>query len=246
MPIANGGPALRAARPVWTRPGLMLAAVFPTMLLPGSAHAQADDAIKAALEPRYAALRQAMEARDGPAIKALLTKDFQSTDLQGNTTDADEMIEDLNRWQNVRGRGMGGRGMGERHGPGGAGGPDMPPPPGAGAPPAGMAGAGAGGPPPGTPPGPPPGPPSERKVETSFVSLTVTGDTALARRKRDMSGKRVGPDGAPHSFEMISFTDDTWKQVGGTWLLKSTVAREMTMLRDGQEMRHMVAGEGGQ
>ena len=42
---------------------------------------------------------------------------------------------------------------------------------------------------------------------------------------------------------MITLSDDTWKQVDGTWLLQSTLTSEMTILRDGVEVRHFKAGQ---
>ena len=198
--------------------------------------ADASDDAKAALEPRYAALQQAMEAQDGPATKALLTKDFQSADISGGTANANEFVEDLTRYKSVGGRPNGGPGGGRRG--------DGPPPPGA---------PGAGGPPSAGPPSGPAsgpgfagGPKPERKITGSFVSFTVKGDLATGIRKHDITGSRIGQDGATHSFEMIQLSDDIWQLQGGVWLLKSTIAKEMTMMRDGQQMRHMVAGQGGQ
>ena len=174
------------------------------LALPALAWASPEDDARGALEPRYAALRVAMETHDGSAIKALLAKNFQSTDIRGTTASADEMIEDLNRWQE-RGRGRGGM-------------------PGAGGPPAA-------------------GPAQRPERKTTLVSVTLKNDTALVKQKFDISGKRVGPDGAPHNFEMITLSDDTWKQVDGTWLLQSTLTSEMTILRDGVEVRHFKAGQ---
>lgn len=58
--------------------------------------ALADD--KEDISQRYTQLRAAMTARDPVAIKALFTKDFESTDMRGTAT-ADEMIEDLARFR---------------------------------------------------------------------------------------------------------------------------------------------------
>jgi hypothetical protein len=50
---------------------------------------------KADIEARAAGLKVAMDERDDKAIKKFLTKDFQSTDISGETSDADDMITRL-------------------------------------------------------------------------------------------------------------------------------------------------------
>ena len=50
---------------------------------------------KSDFEARYAQLNTAEEARDAKAIKALLAPKFQSIDVRGEASDADEMIDDL-------------------------------------------------------------------------------------------------------------------------------------------------------
>ena len=72
---------------------LLATAVALFTLAPGAAHAEPRDEITQA----YATLKTAMAARDAKAIKALLTKDFSSTDARGGTSTADEMISDLAR-----------------------------------------------------------------------------------------------------------------------------------------------------
>ena len=47
---------------------------------------------------RYAQLHTALESRDAKAIKALLAPRFQSIDVRGEASDADEMIDDLGRF----------------------------------------------------------------------------------------------------------------------------------------------------
>jgi ketosteroid isomerase-like protein len=140
---------------------------------------------KADIEARYAQLKVAMAARDAPAIKALLAPKFQSTDVRGDTSDADEMIYDLARF--------------------------------------------------------PPNP--DRKSETTVKSLTVKGDTALVEQQYDAKMPRQGPDGAPHSMEIIALSDDSWVQSPGGWLLASTVTKDMTIMHDGTVMRHMAKGD---
>lgn len=50
---------------------------------------------KADIEARYAGLKVAMDERDDKAIKKFLTKDFQSVDITGESSDADDMITRL-------------------------------------------------------------------------------------------------------------------------------------------------------
>ncbi len=47
------------------------------------------------IEARAAGLKVAMDERDDKAIKKFLTKDFQSVDISGETSDADDMITRL-------------------------------------------------------------------------------------------------------------------------------------------------------
>ncbi len=57
------------------------------------APAYADD--MADFQARYVKLKEAMDSREDRDIKALLTKDFESTDIRGEVKDADEMITQL-------------------------------------------------------------------------------------------------------------------------------------------------------
>ncbi len=57
------------------------------------APAYADD--MADFQARYVKLKEAMDSREDRDIKALLTKEFESTDIRGEVKDADEMITQL-------------------------------------------------------------------------------------------------------------------------------------------------------
>lgn len=141
--------------------------------------------VQADLTARYAALKAAFDDRDDKAIKALLTKDYVATDIQGDTRDADDMITALSM---------------------------MPVDP-------------------------------ENKSETRIVSVTVDGATAKVVQTRSMSMHRQGRDGAMHQGEFITQSNDTWVQQGGKWLLKATEAQDVTIKRDGVEMRHFHKGD---
>ena len=64
-----------------------------TLLLLGCAPLFADT--QADLTARYVVLKAAMDEREDKPIKVLLTKDFHSTNLQGEESDADDMIARL-------------------------------------------------------------------------------------------------------------------------------------------------------
>lgn len=154
-----------------------LAALLATMPL------HADD--QADFAARYAALKAAYDDRDDKEIKALLTKDFVATDIQGDTRDADDMITALAM---------------------------IPVDP-------------------------------ENKSETKINSVAVDGTTAKVVQTRTMSMHRQGRDGTMHQGEFITLSNDTWVQQGGKWLLKASEAQEVTIKRDGVEMRHFHKGD---
>jgi hypothetical protein len=221
--------------PALLLPALLLNAPVALAQSPEGTATPAPDAqaaLKAEFTARYGQLRAALIAKDAPAAKALLTKDFELIDQRGTST-ADEMIEEMGR--------MGGR-MG-------GGGPMGGPPPGAmGNPPPGA----MGGPPPGAMASPPPAPMSGQpqgasppqgmappKTELTIDTLEVTGSTAKLASRSHASGSRKGPDGLEHSFEMTRITDDVWQRKGDQWLLRSISLREMIMKRDGKEVFHV-------
>ncbi len=147
--------------------------------VPLFADAQAD------LTARYTTLKAAVEEREDKPIKALLTKDFHTTDLQGEVSTADDMIARLAM----------------------------------------------------IPVGP------EMKSETKLLSVVVDGASAKVMQNTSIAMKRQGRDGAMHAGEFITVAEDTWVQQGGQWLLKSSEAQEVTIKRDGVEMRHFKKGD---
>ena len=110
--------------------------------------------------------------------------------------------------QGMMGRGPGGRGPGGR-GPGG---------PGAGAPPAADA------------PRPVP--------KVTIISAQITGTTAQVDQQMEIHIERPGPDGAPMKLDVTVLTADTWVQSGGTWLLKSSNQKDVSVARDGDVVFH--------
>ncbi|MEO7383936.1 MAG: DUF4440 domain-containing protein [Novosphingobium sp.] len=152
-------------------------------LLLGSAPLFAD--AQTDLTARYAALRAAMDEREDKPIKAQLTKDFHSTDLQGEVRDADDMIAALAM----------------------------------------------------IPVGP------EIKSETKLLSVAVDGTSAKVMQNTSMAMRRQGRDGAMHAGEFSTLAEDVWVQQGGKWLLKSSEAQEITIKRDGVEVRHFKKGD---
>ncbi len=95
--------------------------LFVPAIVMAATPALADD--KSDFAALYGKLRDALVAKDAPAAKALLTKDFELNDQRGTST-ADEMIEEAGRMGGRMGGGMGGR-------------PPMGPPPAGMQPPAG-------------------------------------------------------------------------------------------------------------
>ncbi len=58
---------------------------------------QADDnALRQVFEGRYASMKSAMADRDGKAVSLLLAPDFTSIDVSGQSTNATQMIQELN------------------------------------------------------------------------------------------------------------------------------------------------------
>lgn len=159
---------------------LTAAVVVMASTVPALADAAADFA------PRYAALKAAMDDRDDKAIKKLLTKDFEATDIQGEKRDADDMIAGLAM---------------------------MPVDP-------------------------------SIQTEVTVVSATVDGAMAKVVTKRTTKGSRQGQDGTVHKGEFVTVSNDVWVDAGGgKWLLKSTETQEVTIFRDGVQVRHFNKGD---
>lgn len=78
----------------------------------------------------------------------------------------------------------------------------------------------------------------DRTTEAEVLAAAVTGPTAQVRQKVNTRMTRVGPDGAPHKMEMIVLTDDTWVQIDGAWRLRTSIQKDLTVLRDGEEFFH--------
>lgn len=60
-----------------------------------AACAAAEENLKAELQSRYGAVKQAMSAHDAPAIRALLAPDFASIDVTGESKTAEQMISQV-------------------------------------------------------------------------------------------------------------------------------------------------------
>ena len=184
-----------------------------------AASASAQDA-KALFEGRYAELSVATSARDTAALSKLMTADFVMTDIQGTDHTAAEMQGMMGRRPGgggLRGGGPGGGGPGGG-GPGGAGGAGAPGGPGTGAPPAADA------------PRPVP--------KITIVSAEIVGLTAKVEQQTDIHMTRPGPDGTPMKLDITVLTDDVWVQSGGTWLLKSSDQKDVSVARDGDVVFH--------
>ncbi len=73
--------------------GILLRSVFASVIMASSSQALADD--RTDFQQQYVALRAAMDTRESGKIKAILTSDFRSVDIQGNIETADSMITAL-------------------------------------------------------------------------------------------------------------------------------------------------------
>jgi ketosteroid isomerase-like protein len=71
--------------------GLLLALSL-AFVSAGPLASRADNALRAALESRYADMKAAMAAHDSAAIAAILAPDFASVDVSGQSKGASEMI----------------------------------------------------------------------------------------------------------------------------------------------------------
>ncbi|WP_176399736.1 DUF4440 domain-containing protein [Novosphingobium sp. B 225] len=77
---------------------------------------------------------------------------------------------------------------------------------------------------------------TQRKSEV--LSTTFTGASAAVQNKVETHSTRVGPDGAPHQMALIVVSDDSWTLIDGTWRMKSSVQKDLTIMRDGEEFLH--------
>jgi hypothetical protein len=64
-------------------------------IYPAWAQKDAGDALRPALEKRYAEMKVAMTERDTPALSALLAPGFVGEDISGKTASGEEMIKQL-------------------------------------------------------------------------------------------------------------------------------------------------------
>ncbi len=79
---------------------------------------------------------------------------------------------------------------------------------------------------------------ADRTTSSEVLSATISGSSAAVVQKVDTRMTRVGPDGAPHKVAMIVLSDDAWVLIDGAWRLKSSVQKDLTVLRDGEEFFH--------
>lgn len=122
-----------------------------------------------------------MDTRDSNTIKAMLTANFESIDIQGGNSNADSMIAELAK---------------------------VPVDP-------------------------------SRKRQTTIDGVSIQDAEAKVAQHYDTSFERLGPDGIHHAIQMRARSNDIWVRSGTKWLLKKTETREMSITRDGQEIRHV-------
>ena len=74
--------------------------------------------------------------------------------------------------------------------------------------------------------------------KVTIVSAQITGTTAQVDQQMEIHIERPGPDGAPMKLDVTVLTADTWVQSGGTWLLKSSDQKDVSVARDGDVVFH--------
>jgi hypothetical protein len=82
-----------------------------------------------------------------------------------------------------------------------------------------------------------------RKSETVLGDIKLDGDKATVAHKLDAKSTRKGEDGAEHAIEFVSTSTDVWVRTPKGWLMQSSTAEEVSILRDGTEVRHFKRGE---
>lgn len=81
----------------------LIAPAFAIVALSAPAAAQED--AKAAFQARYAELRSAMESQDAAKVGALITPDYQMTDVNGQVRDFAAVMERMNKMRQAGGGG---------------------------------------------------------------------------------------------------------------------------------------------
>ncbi|MFM5893959.1 MAG: nuclear transport factor 2 family protein, partial [Novosphingobium sp.] len=68
----------------------------------------------------------------------------------------------------------------------------------------------------------------------TIVSAEISGATAKVAQQIEIHATRNGPDGQPAKLDITVQTADEWVQSGGTWLLKSSDQRDISVAKDGE------------
>jgi ketosteroid isomerase-like protein len=72
----------------------------------------------------------------------------------------------------------------------------------------------------------------------TIVSAEISGATAKVGQQIEIHATRNGPDGQPAKLDITVQTADEWVQSGGTWLLKSSDQRDISVAKDGEVVFH--------
>jgi len=81
-------------------------------------------------------------------------------------------------------------------------------------------------------------PSRERSTTVDSVTPASDGKSADVIQSYHTVVKRQGRDGADHVIEIRARSKDHWLLSGSKWLLQRTESQDMTILRDGIEVRH--------
>lgn len=74
--------------------------------------------------------------------------------------------------------------------------------------------------------------------QTTLVSVSVKGHTAVVVQRYDMTSLRAGPDGVMHPVHLVTLSTDTWTQVHHQWLALTTRTDEVDYEVEGQAPVH--------
>lgn len=69
-----------------------------------------------------------------------------------------------------------------------------------------------------------------------IVSVKQKGDTGAAVERHEMKGYTLGPDKKKHNLVFIGTSTESYKKVGGKWLMSSMVMKTDKLTMDGKPM----------
>lgn len=74
------------------------------------------------------------------------------------------------------------------------------------------------------------------KASVKVIAVKQSGNTATAIEQHTMEGLMSGPDKKSHKMVFVGTSNETYKKVGGKWLLTNMTMKADKMTRDGKPM----------